>query len=81
MGKLPSALSRMRIGWKHLIFRSTDRCNFCGEARTKDSLLLLPLGDYRPRTDPYYRAMKRRILKNGKAREASAQASRQDQQT
>lgn len=81
MRKLPSALSRMRFGWKHLIFRSSDRCDFCGKVQTKGSLLLLPLGDYQPTTPPHYRAMKRRILKNRKVHEGAAQASQPDQQT
>jgi hypothetical protein len=81
MRKLPSALSRMRFGWKHLIFRNTDRCNFCGKViRTKGSLLLLPLGDYQPITPPHYRAMKRRILKNRKVHEGADGESQLDQQ-
>jgi hypothetical protein len=39
-----------------------------------------PCGEYHEKTHPHYRAMKRRMLKNWKAREAGTQASQQEQQ-
>jgi hypothetical protein len=40
-----------------------------------------PCAEYHEKTHPHYRAMKRRMLKKRKTREAAAQASQQEQQT